>query len=109
MRPTSPRPAVSGVVPQEGACVGSLPAMRIEDQLSPSSALTQMSPTFPAGGGGTPTRASVHGAVENPAGGARKPGQAYDPLTMKLDAPSQTMSQVASRSWSGIPKAEPQL
>src|SRR5947209_5213074 len=109
MRPTSPRPAESGVLPQEAACVGSLPAIRAESQWAPSSTLVQRSPRVPVVGGSTPTPPSTHLPEEPPARGARKPGQAYEPLTMKLEPPSQTTSQVASRSKSGRPNAEPQL
>src|SRR3954465_3642264 len=56
MRPTSPRPVVSGVVPQAAACVGSLLAARADAQVAPASALIQTSPTLPPRGGGTAPR-----------------------------------------------------
>src|SRR3954462_7144170 len=110
MRPTSPRPVVSGVVPQAAACVGSLLAARADAQVAPASALIQTSPTFPPAGGGTPTPLSAQTPSDAPAGGADSPGHAYEPLTMKLDAPTQTTSQVASSAMSaGAPTAMPQF
>ena len=78
-------PVVSGVMPQVGSCVGSLLFTRIDVQVTPLSALFQMSPRFPVVG---PLLLTVVQLATLPnRTGAKKPGQPYTPLRAHCDWP----------------------